>query len=141
MSKTQVRIRLDEENFTELVQGKQVAIERDSVEVKMILADFGYTRMLDILENSLDDLSKTDGSKNWESRSESTIKTFGIAPKELSELTEVDTIELAKLSGYDVDSKTHAVNSVKANLEHILKYNVPAYQYLQSKNYKLPKYF
>ena len=50
MAKTQVRIRLDEENFTELVQGKQVTIERDSVEVKMILADFGYDRMLEIIK-------------------------------------------------------------------------------------------
>lgn len=68
MSKTQVRIRLDENNFTELIKGKEVTIIRDSVEVKIILADFGYARMLDILENSLDDLSKPGAFEEFGNR-------------------------------------------------------------------------
>ena len=61
-----INIRLDEQMFTELVQGKMVVVEGDLVKVQIILADIGYTKMLDILENALDDLAKTGGSDRFE---------------------------------------------------------------------------
>lgn len=47
---TTIKIRLDEEAFTELIQGKIAVIETESATVKIILADIGYLRMIEIIE-------------------------------------------------------------------------------------------
>lgn len=79
MEKAHARIRLDEKMFTELVKGDQVTIDSPSVKVDMILADIGYARMLDILENALDDLSKAGGSERFEGRKIYPTMLYGAA--------------------------------------------------------------
>jgi len=148
MSKT-LNIRLDENQFTDLALGKIVVIERDSIKVQLILADFGYGRMLDILENALDNLSKTDGSKNWENR-----PILG-GKKHLSGITNEEAIEAAKAEGLvnaTIKIQTHQyITLIDDTYEFQIYFNghlsipknnslydsrcIKAHQYLQSLNY------
>lgn len=150
MVKSIAKIRVDETMFTELIKGNQISVESPSVKVDIILADIGYVRMLDILENSLDDLSKTDASKNWENR---TISSDFKVEKELSEISDEDVIEVGKIIGWEL-TETVPLFVVKQKVGTFLSIGLEdkgfsyhpqeafkAYQYLQSKNYKLPKYF
>jgi hypothetical protein len=50
---TTVKIRLDEENFTELIQGKIAVLNTESAQVKIILADIGYLRMIEIINKEM----------------------------------------------------------------------------------------
>lgn len=156
MGRPVAKIRVDERMFTELIKGNQVSVEspimrlsEETTKIDIILADIGYARMLDILENSLDDLSKTDASKNWENRKISS----DFKEKELSEISDEDAIEVGKIIGWEL-TETVPLFVVKQKVGTFLSIGLEdkgfsyhpqeafkAYQYLQSKNYKLPKYF
>jgi hypothetical protein len=155
MEKAHARIRLDENMFTELVKGGQVTtLFSPSIKVDMILADIGYARMLDILEKALDDLSKAGGSERFEGRKNyPTMLSSATILKPLSEITEEDITELGKILGY-VITDTCPLFVIEQKVGTFLSIDLDdkgfsyhpqeafkAYQYLQSKNYKLPKYF
>lgn len=154
MKKIQVKVRLDEKAFTALVKGEIVKAKNDFTEVQVILADIGYEKMLDILENALDDLSKTDGSINWKEKMKYLVRTHLNARKiDLSEITDEDIIEVGKIIGWEL-TETVPLFIVKQKVGTFLSVSIEdkgfsyhpqeafrAYQYLQSRGYKLPKYY
>lgn len=53
-----MRVRLDEEQFTSLIQGKEVMVPTEhplgpAIDTKIILADIGYTKMIEIIEKQM----------------------------------------------------------------------------------------